>query len=272
MQTRSSLYYKVRHIFLPALFLLVLFLLFPVRTVRAECIGEHYTRDVNGVTIYYEETEGDGFPVILLHGNGGSHKDLYMETKQLSEAGYKVYAVDSRGQGQSSIPDEYHYADMADDVYELIKVWGLDKPALYGWSDGGIIGLLLEIRHPGSLSALAVSGANTDPDGLDGMFRLSAELFGGSGSLTDMIAKEPHITKEELASIDIPVLVTAGENDMIKEEHTRMIAENIPDSELVIFEGEDHGSYIWGNTKMGDLLLDFLEKTYGKERGASSAG
>ena len=272
MQIRNSLYFKSRRIFWLTLFLLALLPLFPARTVLAECIGEHYTQDVNGVTIYYEETEGNGFPVILLHGNGGSHKDLYMETKQLSEAGYKVYAVDSRGQGQSSIPEEYHYADMADDVYELIKVWGLDKPALYGWSDGGIIGLLLEIRHPGTLSALAVSGANTDPDGLDGMFRFSAELFGGSGSLTAMIANEPHITEEELASIDIPVLVTAGENDMIKEEHTRMIAENIPGSELVILEGEDHGSYILGNTKMGDLLLEFLEKTCGKEDGTSSAG
>ena len=59
---------------------------------------------------------------------------------------------------------------MADDVFYLIQEWKLDKPALYGWSDGGIIGLLTEIRHPGTLGALAVSGASVSPDGLEDSF------------------------------------------------------------------------------------------------------
>ena len=242
------------------LFSLLLFLCLFCGGVRAECIGEHETMDVNGVTIYYE-VAGEGLPVILLHGNGGSHRDLYMETSQLAEAGYRVYAVDSRGQGQSSDAPEYHYVDMADDVYELIEAWGLEKPALYGWSDGGIIGLLVEIRHPGTLGVLAVSGANTDPEGLRNSFLWPVRLFAGdSGSLTDMIANEPHITKEELGGIDIPVLVTAGDDDIIKEKHTEMIAESIPDAELMILSGESHGSYIAGSEKMGEILIQFLDE------------
>ena len=254
---KNSLFIRRTHIIL---FFIILLTCVSRTGVRAECIGEHETMEVNGVSIYYE-VAGEGLPVILLHGNGGSHRDLYMETSQLLDAGYKVYAVDSRGQGQSSDAPEYHYVDMADDVYELIKAWGLEKPALYGWSDGGIIGLLVEIRHPGTLGILAVSGANTDPEGLRNSFLWPARLFAGSsGSLTDMIVNEPHITEEELAGIDIPVLVTAGDDDIIKEEHTEMIAESIPDAELMILSGESHGSYIAGSEKMGEILIQFFDE------------
>ena len=223
-----------------------------------KCIGEHHTISVNGVTIYYE-TAGEGAPVILLHGNGGSHKDFYTEIQQLTEAGYRVYAPDSRGQGQSSSAEEYHYADMADDVFSLIREWGLEKPALYGWSDGGIIGLLTEIRHPGTLGTLVVSGANVSPEGLEETFLNPLHFISPvSGSLTEMIVNEPDITKEELASIQIPVLVTAGSQDIVKREHTEMIAGSIPNAELMILEGEDHSSYVVGSRKAGDLLLSFL--------------
>ena len=229
------------------------------RLFSGGCIGTHHTISVNGVNIYYE-VAGEGSPVILLHGNGGSHKDLSAEIEQLTEAGYRVYAPDSRGQGQSSSAPEYHYADMADDVFLLIREWNLEKPALYGWSDGGIIGLLTEIRHPGTLSALAISGANVSPDGLEDSFLQPLRFVSSvAGSLTQMILNEPDISEEELASIRIPVLVTAGSHDIIKREHTEMIARSIPNAKLMILEGESHGSYIVGSRKMGDLLLSFLK-------------
>ena len=230
-------------------------------SVSPDCIGDHHVAHVNGVDIFYEEA-GNGKPVILLHGNGGSHRDLSATTAQLVKAGYKVYAVDSRGQGSSSSVADYHYSDMADDVYELIRVWHLEKPALYGWSDGGIIGLLLEINHPGSLGLLAVSGANVNPDGIKGFYAMPISVANAihSQSLTDMILNEPDITEEELGSIRIPVLVTAGSDDMIKTEHTEMIAESIPDAELVIYDGENHGSYILGSEKIGNELIRFLKE------------
>ena len=70
---------------------------------------------VNGVELFYA-AEGCGKPVILLHGNGGSHNSLETTTRQLAQAGYLVYAIDSRGQGANKKLDEYHYKDMAEDV------------------------------------------------------------------------------------------------------------------------------------------------------------
>ena len=62
------------------------------------CIGEHKTIEVNGVSLYYE-VAGVGKPVVLVHGNGGSHEALHTETEALVAAGYQVFAGDSRGQG-----------------------------------------------------------------------------------------------------------------------------------------------------------------------------
>ena len=225
------------------------------------CIGQHHTIEVNGVSIYYEQA-GSGKPVILCHGNGGSHKDLSCEIEQLVNAGYEVYALDSRGQGANERLDEYHYTDMAEDVYQFIQTLGLDHPAFYGWSDGGIVGLELEIAHPGCTSALAVSGANLNPEALNGTFGL---VTGASSALTgdplyDMILTEPDITCEQLASITVPTLVTAGTDDIVSREHTELIASSIPGAQLMIFSGESHGSYIQGSQKMGDALIAFLQE------------
>ena len=73
---------------------------------------------------------------------------------------------------------------------------------------------------------------------------------------------EPHIEEDELRSIRIPVLVTAGEYDLILPEETYRIAEALPDAELVIMEGEDHGSYIEDSDIMGEVLLDFFDRRW----------
>ena len=216
--------------------------------------------EVNGVCLHYA-AEGAGRPVVLVHGNGESHDLFDTETAQLVSAGYRVYAPDSRGHGANERLSEYHYADMAEDMYEFIRALGLERPAFYGHSDGGIIGLLLAIRHPGTLGALAVSGANLSPEGLDPAFlaEFTERNEKKPHPLITLMLTEPHIDPRELEAIDIPVLVTAGEHDLILREETERIAEHLPDARLVIVKGEDHGSYIDGSAVMGELLIDFLK-------------
>ena len=72
---------------------------------EADCIGEHATIEVNGVSLYYA-VAGEGKPVVLVHGNGGSHTAFTVEMQQLVDAGYQVYALDSRGQGANEPLDE----------------------------------------------------------------------------------------------------------------------------------------------------------------------
>ena len=217
------------------------------------------TVQVNGVCLHYAAV-GEGAPIVLVHGNGESHDLFDVEIGQLVHAGYRVYAPDSRGHGANERLNEYHYADMAEDMHQFIRTLGLEKPLFYGHSDGGIIGLLLALAHPGTLRAMAISGANLSPQGLDPAFleEFTARNEERPDPLITLMLTEPHIEPRQLETIDIPVLVTAGERDLILPEETRRLAEHLPDAKLVIVDGEDHGSYIANSKIMGRLLIDFF--------------
>ena len=219
------------------------------------------TVHVNGVTLHYLEA-GEGQPVVLVHGNGEDHHLFDTEIRQLVGAGYRVYAPDSRGHGKNEPLSEYHYADMAEDMAQFIEAMGLQKPAFYGHSDGGIIGLLLASGHPDALSALAISGTNLSPEGLIPSFveEYSRINEAHPDPLVTLMLTEPHIDPEALKGISVPVLVTAGENDLILRSETEKIAEMIPDATLKILPGHDHGSYIAGSEIMGRLLIGFLNE------------
>ena len=221
--------------------------------------GALHTVSVNHVDLHYAAA-GDGPAIVLVHGNGEDHRIFETEIRQLAAAGYRVYAPDSRGHGANEPLPEYHYADMAEDMYWFIRTLDLNKPALYGHSDGGIIGLLLAIRHPEVLGALVVSGANLSPAGLVPSFveEYAEKNRRDPDPLITLMLTEPHIDPEELRSVTIPVLVTAGENDLILREETERIGNGLPNAKVVIVPDADHGSYIVGSEIMGRLLIDFL--------------
>ncbi len=219
--------------------------------------------NVNGIRLHYA-VEGKGRPVVLLHGNGEDHSLFDTQIGQLIQAGYQVYAPDSRGHGANEPVSEFHYADMAEDVYQFIRALGLEKPALYGHSDGGIIALLLEILHPGTLGIMAVSGTNLEPEGLIPSFlqeftELNKEK---KDPMITLMLTEPHILPEDLKKIRIPVLVTAGEKDLVLPGETKRLVQSLPDASCIIVEGADHGSYIDGSPLMGEMLLAFLQEKW----------
>lgn len=224
----------------------------------AEYVSYTDTANVNGTDIFYA-AEGRGKPVILIHGNGGSHNDLETTHRELAQAGYLVYALDSRGQGANKPVDEYHYKDMATDVYEFIKLKGMHKPAVFGFSDGGNIALQLEVMYPGTLGAIATGGANIFVKGsLVPDFEAWLLSLENPSPLTAMMMVEPVMTVDDMKTISCPALIMSGENDLIRPEHTRLIGENIPGGEARIIEGEDHGSYISNSPKLAPLLLEFF--------------
>ena len=202
----------------------------------------------------------NGKPVVLMHGNGGSHKSMATQQIELAKSGYRVYCLDSRGQGDNVPLQEYHYADMAEDCYLFIKALGLQKPVVGGWSDGGINALLLEMAHPGTSSMIVVAGANLTPECGDGFEQFKAWILEQGTPLVMMMLNEPQIEPEQLSVIPCPALVIAGSEDLISPEHTKLIADSIKDSELVIVEGATHSSYIKKNPRLGKYMLDFMSR------------
>ena len=213
---------------------------------------------LNGQIIYYEKS-GEGSPVILVHGNKETHKIFDVLIPELSKE-HTVYALDSRGHGLSASVSTFHYTDMAEDIIAFVHALDLVKPAFYGFSDGGIIGLIAAYKRPFLFSSLIVSGANLTPRGLKLSTRLPIRLLylKNKDPLTALMLKEPHIKKSDLGKITTPTLVLAGSKDIVKKRETKRIASSIPDAVLKILPGETHFSYVVHSPKLFPVLNEFL--------------
>lgn len=240
----------------------VAFFFFAALSISCRSIKEELRYiDVNGQHLLYSvRGPENGRPVVLMHGNGGSHKSMATQALQLAKAGYRVYCPDSRGQGANEPLQEYHYADMAEDCYQFIMKLGLEKPLVGGWSDGGINALMLEMAHPGTCGMLVAAGANLTPDCGEDFESFKAWILEQGTPLALMMLSEPDIDPAGLSAIRCPSLITVGSRDLISVEHTKLISDNIPDSELIVFEGATHSSYIKRNPRLGRAMLDFMQR------------
>lgn len=164
---------------------------------------------LNGQILYYEKC-GEGQPFILVHGNGESHEIFDVLMPKLAEH-YTVYALDSRGHGLSATPKVLHYTDMADDVAAFIDALSLDKPLYYGFSDGGIIGLILAFKYPNKLAKLMISGANLTPKDLSGKFynAVKKQYKKEPSEPLRLMLEEPDITPADLVKVTVPTLILA---------------------------------------------------------------
>lgn len=212
---------------------------------------------VNGIELFYE-VAGNGAPLILVHGNGEDHT-IFDKAVELLRHHFTCYLLDSRGHGQSSPVAELNYTDMADDVLALMDALGLEKVNFYGFSDGGIVGLIAASQRPAAFEHLIVSGANLYPRGVkDGIYRVCKLMYAvKKDPKLKLMLEQPDITGEQLRRITAHTLVLAGQRDMIKELHTRAIARCIPGAKLRILPDETHGSYVVHSETVAHIILHF---------------
>ena len=234
---------------------------------------------VNGIQMYYA-IYGAGDPVILLHGGLGNADYWSNQVPELAKS-HKVIVADSRGHGRSTRnADPYSYALMASDVIALMDHLKIDKAALIGWSDGGIIGLDIAIHHPERLSKLFAFGANYNVGGLredtgnSTVFNAYIEQCGKDyaklsktpteyeaflNQISEMWATQPDYKKEELQGIKVPTYIADGQYDEgIKQEHTREMAQLIPNATLVVMPNLSHFAMWQDPTIFNRALAAFL--------------
>jgi pimeloyl-ACP methyl ester carboxylesterase len=238
--------------------------------------------ELGDITMYFEAL-GAGEPLILLHGGFGS-ADVWANQIPVFSEHYYVITPDNRGQGRTTDSDEpisYHL--MSEDTIRLMDYLGINSAYIVGWSDGGSIGLDLAIHHPERVKALVAFGATINPDGnqeafLENIRTLTVsdlKLWLGSKYLNmmpdperlplifekirTMWFTEPNFTAVQLAAITAPTLIMDGENDdVIRPDHAKVIADGIPGSELLILTNTGHYTPIERPEYWNKAVLDFL--------------
>lgn len=216
--------------------------------------------EANGVRICYE-VNGEGQPILLLHGNGEDHRIFDRLTEDLKKY-RKVFAIDTRGHGRSEAVDSFHYSDIVEDVASFIRELNIKKPIVYGFSDGGIVGLMLASRHPDLLSGVIASGPNLTPKDLKLSARLPMRITNifKRDPLVEMMIKEPNITDEDLSKITVPILITVAEKDVISISHAQHISDTVSDGHIVIVPYENHYSYVINSDRLFPLISDFVNE------------
>jgi pimeloyl-ACP methyl ester carboxylesterase len=221
----------------------------------------HVERD--GARIWYGAL-GAGSPVILLHGGMSSSRAWGEQVSPLVAAGHRVILIDSRGHGRSTLGDgPLSYERMADDVLAVMNQLKLDKPAIVGWSDGGIIALVLAMRRGDRLSRVYAFGANMDLQGVRSnaadapiLKQVAPRLIADHAALSPtpdgfaqlhqavraMQRSQPDYSASQLASLRGPAVMIAGgaEDEFVTAEHQAYLARVIPGAQLRLLAGSGH--------------------------------
>ena len=243
--------------------------------------GKYY--NIRGFKMYCE-TYGEGAPLLLIHGNGASISTFVKQIPFFSKK-YKVIVADSRNHGKSTDKlDSLSYEMMADDYAALLSQMKIDSAYVLGWSDGGVNGLLLAIRHPEKVKKLVITGANLQPDSsavspdvlkrVTRTYNMFEKMFNGKEAKTPLdsivykyiklLVEQPNIAVEELHKISIPTLVVGGDHDVIKPDHTLKIFKNIPNAYLWILPNSGHYTLVTHTDEFNRIANDFFTTKYRK--------
>lgn len=220
------------------------------------------------IQLFYQE-QGAGTPLLLLHGNGEDGTYFVHQMDVLSKF-FRVIALDTRGHGASprgTAP--FTIRQFAADLLDFMDQMQLEKAHVLGFSDGGNIALTFALQHPERVDRLILNGANLNPRGVKASVQLpivlgyhAASLFRNEkarqhADLLRLMVKEPDLSPADLKDLTIPTLVVAGTKDMIREAHTRLIAESLPNGRLMLLEG-DHFVANKNPEAFNRAVLEFL--------------
>ncbi|MEH2956821.1 alpha/beta hydrolase [Candidatus Merdisoma sp. JLR.KK006] len=200
---------------------------------------------------YYKEA-GEGFPLILLHGNGENHEYFIHQIARFSKTHW-VLALDTRGHGKTPRGHApFTIAQFAEDLKLFFDEHKIQQADILGFSDGGNIAMAFATKYPECVRNLILNGVNLDSKGVKASVQIPitigyriTSLFASkspkarqNAELLGLMVHDPNVKPEDLRKIKARTLVIAGTKDMIKRSHTELIARSIKDAELVFLEGD----------------------------------
>jgi pimeloyl-ACP methyl ester carboxylesterase len=214
--------------------------------------------------------EGEGEPILLVHGFGSSRVVNWVNTgwvETLTGAGRRVIALDNRGHGESSKPYEpeaYAISLMAEDAAALLDHLGVERFDVMGYSMGARISATLAAAHPGRVRSLVLGGLGmglisgglnaeqiaealeapslagvTDPNGRQ--FRQFAEQTRSDrlALAACMRGSRQPMARETAERLTVPTLLAVGTRDTISGS-AHELAEILPMAEVLDIPNRDH--------------------------------
>jgi pimeloyl-ACP methyl ester carboxylesterase len=242
---------------------------------RADPVGgaapstQWHKATIHGHRIYYA-ARGSGPTLVFLHGGGDSGEHSFVRQLDVFSEHHSIVAPDQVGQGRTpDIPGPLSYTAMMEDTAELLKVLKLRKVDVVGFSDGGILALMLAIRHPELVRRLVISGVNIAPEGLrpEDLEELRATQIPKPKTIDEKLAHlwftsptETELNLGLLAKISQPVLLISGDRDAITLEHTLKIFHALPDAQLCVLPGTDHATFTGRSDWLNPIIGEFLNR------------
>jgi 3-oxoadipate enol-lactonase len=254
----------------------------------------------NDVELYYE-TEGEGPPVLLLHGLGSSARDWDQQIPELARS-YRVIALDVRGHGRSSKPPgPYSVSQFAQDATSLLCRLNAAPAHIVGLSMGGMIAFQMAVDSPQVVRSLVI--INSGPSMIfrkwsQRLFIRSrfaiVRLFGmrtlgkmvaqpvfpdpGQQALRDrfqeaIAANDPRAylaslraligwsVEERICRIQCPVLVISSDQDYTPVDFKRAYAAKIPGAAIAVIQNSRHVAPLDQPAELNRQLLDFLARS-----------
>ncbi|MEW1683312.1 alpha/beta hydrolase [Streptomyces sp. T12] len=239
--------------------------------------------DLPGVRTWYE-TEGSGDPLVLLHG-GFCTNDTWGAQRTDLAAAHRLYLPERRAHGHTpDVEGPLTYSDMAHDTVAFLEAVVGGPAHLVGWSDGGVVALLVALARPDLVRRTVVIGANfrpapesfvvpemldaMTPDGVElAFFRELYEAVSPDGPahwpavaarVIDMWRTQPALDPEDLAGVRSATLVVSGDDDLVTLEHTAALYRALPDARLAVVPGASHLVPLEKPAEVNRLILEHL--------------
>ncbi len=239
-------------------------------------ITEHGFIDCNGVKIEYGiYGNQNGEPLLLLPPNGG---DMHcFDDSILPEMSkyFKIITVSPRGTGKSERGEgKLTFEVMSDDLVCILDYLQIEQTNIFGFSDGGNLGLVFTVNNQQRVKSLVIMGSNLNPLGTNtfdqiGIFfeyiGLAIKAFFTQNEedklkrdIQGLMVFHPKLTFRDIKTINVPVLNIYGEHDMIKRLHSKLITRTIPNAqELMIIDGGHSTCFEQTDTVINPALHEF---------------
>ena len=232
--------------------------------------------NLNGVNIEYGiYGDLDAEPLLLLPPNGGDMHSFDGSILPEMAKHFKVICVSPRATGKSDwVEGGMTFEAMADDLANLLDYLNIEKTRIFGFSDGGNLGVVFTLAHQERVESLVIMGSNINTWGTNTFDQIQITYqyiilcieawlyddieYARRRDIKGMMVGQPSLTFEDISAIKVPVFNIYGEHDMIQRWHSKKITRSIEGAQELMIIGGGHSScFDQTETVINPALLKF---------------